>query len=53
MLEHVLGMSEAIDKEPPAKCLSAWQGRDLFLLQVVTHCPQYYFAIIKNPEPAV
>lgn len=39
-------------KEPSAKCLSAWQRRDLFLLQVVMHYSQYYYIVIRNPETA-
>jgi len=50
VLDHVLGQWQ---KEPSVKCLSVWQRRDLFQLQVEIHCPQYYFAIIRNPETAV
>lgn len=39
-------------REPTAKCLSAWQRRDLFLLQVVIQCPQYCFAVIRYPGTA-
>lgn len=53
ILEYVLGhLSGQRGKKPSAKCLSAWQRRDLFLLQVVMHYPQYYFTVIRNPETA-
>lgn len=53
ILEHVLGhVLCQWQREATAECLSAWQRRDLFVLQVVIHCPQYYFAVIRNPGTA-